>query len=400
MKLRTAVTAMAIGIVGFGAACSDRALPRGTVREAGFSPERLARASELVREAVARRDFPGAVLLVARKGRTVVHEAFGESRWIPDRRPMTTDMIFDLASLTKPLATAPAVMMLVERGRLSLWDKVKTYVPGFAAYRDANGAEGEDARIWNLLTHTSGLPPYTDAEAAAKVLGRPCSPEALVGYIAALPKTDPPGAKFAYSCLGYITLAEIVRLASGQTLDRFLAENVYRPLGLTRTFFRPGPEVLDLCVPTLVVDGRPLQGVVHDPLARLQGGLSGNAGLFSTAGDLAVFAEMLLDGGVWRSRRIFSRATVDRMTSVYPKAEFAGRGLGWDLRSVYASNGGDLFGSDSFGHSGYTGTSIWIDPETKTIVILLTNSVHPDDTGKIIPLRSRVANVVAAAVED
>lgn len=401
MKKRTAAAAAAaLAIIGLGAGCGGSALPRESARRAGFSPERLALAPQLVRDAVARKDFPGAVLLVARKGRVVIHEAFGDSRWVPDRRPMTRDMIFDLASLTKPLATAPAILLLVEQGRLSLWDKVKTYVPGFSVYCDEAGGEGEDARLWHLLTHTSGLPPYTDAEDAAGVLGRPCSPEALVEYIAALPKTDPPGRRFSYSCLGYITLAEIVRRVSGLPLDRFLAGNVYRPLGMNQTFFRPGPETVGICVPTQVVDGRPLQGVVHDPLARLQGGLSGNAGLFSTASDLAVFAQMLLDGGVFRGRRIFSRAAVGRMTSVYARGEFAGRGLGWDLRSVYASNGGDLFGPDSYGHSGYTGTSIWVDPETKTVVILLANSVHPDDTGKIIPLRSRVANVVAAAVVD
>ncbi|MHB8055133.1 MAG: serine hydrolase domain-containing protein [Candidatus Aminicenantales bacterium] len=400
MKFRSVAAVIMLGTVLFGAACSEQGLPRGSARSAGFSPERLALAPAIIREAIARKEFPGAVLLVARKGRIVLHEAYGESRWVPDHRPMTTDMIFDLASITKPLATAPAVLLLVERGRISLWDKVKTYIPGFVAFRDWLGVEGEDARIWHLLTHTAGLPSYTDAEAAAKVLGRPCAPEALVNYIAALPKISPPGQQFTYSCLGYITLAEIVRRVSGQSLDRFAEENIYRPLGMDRTLFRPGPEVLDLCVPTQVVDGRPLQGVVHDPLARLQGGISGNAGLFSTAGDLAVFAQMLLDGGEFRGKRIFSRAAVARMTSVYPKAEFTGRGLGWDLHSAFASNGGDLFGTHSFGHSGYTGTSIWIDPDTRTIVILLTNSVHPDDTGKILPLRSRVANVVAGAIRD
>jgi len=400
MKMRNVPVMIMLGIVLLGAACSDRAIPRGSERAVGFSPERLAQAPAIIREAIARKELPGAVLLVARKGRIILHEAFGESRWVPDHRPMSKDMIFDLASMTKPLATAPAIMLLVERGRLSLWDKVKTYVPNFVTFRDWLGVEGEDARIWHLLTHTAGLPPYTDADAAAKILGRPCTPEALVNYIAALPKISPPGEKFTYSCLGYITLAEIVRRVSGESLDRFAAENIYRPLGMNRTFFRPGPEVLDLCVPTLVVDGRPLQGVVHDPLARLQGGISGNAGLFSTAEDLAVFAQMLLDGGEYRGRRIFSRAAVTRMISVYPKAEFAGRGLGWDLHSAYASNGGDLFGSNSFGHSGYTGTSIWIDPDTQTIVILLTNSIHPDDTGKILPLRTRVANIVAGAIID
>ncbi|MBN1939230.1 MAG: beta-lactamase family protein [Candidatus Aminicenantes bacterium] len=370
------------------------------MKDAGFSPERLEAVSALIDEAVARKEFPGAVLLVARKGKVVLHEAYGQSRWVPERRPMDGEMIFDLASLTKPVATAASVMLLVERGKISLWDRVKTYVPEFVPYKDWFGIDGEDARIWHLLTHTSGLPPYTEAEAAAEAIGRPCSPEALVNYISVLPKDNPPGVKFAYSCLGYITLAEIVRRASGQRIDVFAAENIFKPLGMKNTFFKPRPETLDCCVPTQMVDGKPLLGVVHDPLARLQDGISGNAGLFSTAADLAVFAQMLLDRGTRGDTRVFSPAAVERMTSVFPRTAFAGRGLGWDLCSAYASNGGDLFGPKSFGHTGYTGTSVWIDPETKTIVIFLTNSVHPDDKGSVVPLRSRVANVVAAAIED
>jgi len=399
IKGRAAATA-AVLLAFWSVSCGDRDLPEGSFKDAGISPERLDQASVLIKEAIAQKEFPGAVLLVARKGKVVLHEAYGESRWVPDHRPMDKDMIFDLASLTKPLATAASIMILIERGRISLWDRVKTYVPEFVPYRDWFGIEGEDARIWHLLTHTSGLQPYTDADAAAKVLGRPCSPEALVKYIAALPKDNPPGEKFAYSCLGYITLAEIVRKVSGRSIDAFAAENIYEPLGMNRTFYKPGPDVLERCVPTQIVDGTPLLGIVHDPLARLQGGISGNAGLFSTAADVAVFTQMLLDKGVYRGTRIFSRAAVERMTSIYPRTAFAGRGLGWDLASVYASNGGDLFGPRSFGHSGYTGTSLWADPDTKTIVVFLTNSVHPDDKGKIVPLRSRVANVVAGAILD
>jgi len=400
MRNKGALAAITAVLALWSVSCADRELPRGSLKDAGFSPDRLEQVSALIRDAIARKEFPGAVLLVARKGKVVFHEAYGESRWVPEHKPMDRDMIFDLASLTKPVATAASVMLLVERGKISLWDRVKAYVPEFVPYRDWFGVDGEDARIWHLLTHTSGLPPYTDPEVAAQALGRPCSPEALVNYIAALPKDNPAGEKFAYSCLGYITLAEIVRRVSGQTIDQFAVENIFEPLGMTRTFYKPDPAVLDLCVPTQMIDGRLLLGVVHDPLARLQDGISGNAGLFSTAADLAVFAQMLLDKGVYRGTRIFSRAAVERMTEIFPRTAFAGRGLGWDLCSAYASNGGDLFGPRSFGHTGYTGTSVWIDPETKTIVVFLTNSVHPEDKGKVAPLRSRVANVVAAAIID
>ena len=389
--------ALAAALIG-GTACGRRSLPTSSVDDAGMSKERLSLVHGIIREAIARKELPGAVLLVARQGKIVLREAYGDSQWVPDRKPMTADMIFDLASLTKPVATATSILILAERGQISLWDKVKTHVPEFAPYKDEWGIAGEDARIWNLLTHTAGLPPYTNADEAAKKFGNPCRTEDLVRLIAALPKTHPPGAAFHYSCLGYITLAQIVKNITGRTIADFAEENIFKPLGMSHTFYNPPPETRGLCVPTLVVDGKPLVGVVHDPLARLQGGVSGNAGLFSTADDLAVFAQMLLDQGQSKGTRILSPLAVERMTSIYPKAAGFGRGLGWDLSSAYANNGGDLFGPKSFGHSGYTGTSIWIDPETETIIIFLTNSVHPDDKGQIVPLRSRVANVVAAAI--
>jgi CubicO group peptidase (beta-lactamase class C family) len=368
--------------------------------EAGMSSARLRRLDVIVQEAVARKDFPGAVLLVGRDGKIVYRQAFGESEWVPRHRRIDPSMIFDLASLTKPVATATSIMILVEQGRLSLDEKVRDYVPEFAAYVDASGKPGEDARIWHLLTHTSGLPPYTDAAEAEKHFGGPCSTEQLVGYIARLKKTDPPGQAFHYSCLGYITLAHILRQITGETLAAFSQEHIFGPLKMKHTFYAPAEECRNLCVPTQVTDGVPLQGVVHDPLARLQGGISGNAGLFSTADDLAVFAEMMLGGGACRGVRILGPLAVTRMTTIWPKAAFAGRGLGWDVDSAYSTNRGDLFGPHSYGHTGYTGTSIWIDPETKTYVIFLTNRVHPDDKGSIIALRSRVADVVAASILD
>jgi len=387
-----------LALVFLSWACGRQTLPSSGAEDVGLSAERLSLLHPLIKEAIARKEFPGAVLLVARKGKIVVREAYGESQWVPQPQPLSADMIFDLASVTKPIATATSIMLLVERGKISLWDRVKMYVPEFVPYADYWGDKGEDARIWNLLTHTSGLPPYTDAAEAGKKLGEPCSVDDLVRYIAQLKKTNPPGAEFHYSCLGYITMAFIVKKVSGRTIDVFAEENIFRPLKMNHTFYKPGPKYLPLCVPTQVIDGKPLIGVVHDPLARLQGGVSGNAGLYSTADDLAIFAQMILGRGEYKGVRILSPLAVERMTTIYPKAEFAGRGLGWDLSSAYASNGGDLFGPRSFGHSGYTGTSIWIDPESDTTVILLTNSVHPDDKGQIVPLRSRVANVVAASI--
>lgn len=373
-------------------------LPSAKPEEAGMSSRQLAVLDDIIGAAVARKDFPGAVLLVARRGKVVYRKAFGNSQIVPESRPMTADMIFDLASVTKPVATATSIMLLVERGDIRLWDRVRLYVPEFLTWYGEKGIAGEEARLYNLLTHTSGLPPYTDAKEAAKKLGDPCATADLVKLIAGIPKERPVGKEFVYSCLNYITLAHIVHKVSGKPIDEFAAENIFRPLGMTRTFYRPPANLIDQCVPTEVIDGRPLRGVVHDPLARLQGGVSGNAGLFSTADDLAVFAQMLLRGGEWNGVRILSPLTVERMTEIYPKVGLSGRGLGWDIDTDYATVRGDLFGPRSYGHSGYTGTSIWIDPETGTSVIFLTNRVHPDDKGDIIAMRSKVANVVAAAI--
>jgi CubicO group peptidase (beta-lactamase class C family) len=373
-------------------------VPAAKPEEVGMSPKHLAYLDRIIDEALQRKDFPGAVLLVTRKGKTVYKKAFGESQWLPGPKPMSADMIFDMASVTKPVATATSVMILVERGKVRLWDKVKTYVPDFAAYLQEKGVPGDDARLWHLLTHTSGLPPYTDPKEVEKKYGNPCSTEDLVKMISQIPKESPPGKQFTYSCLNYITLAWIVKKVTGQTIAEFAAENIFKPLGMNRTFYNPPPQFLALCVPTQVVDGSPLRGVVHDPLARLQGGVSGNAGLFSTADDLAVFAQMMLNGGEWNGVHILGPLTVERMTEVFPKVADTGRGLGWDFTSDYGTVRGDLFSYGSYGHSGYTGTSIWLDPETKTAVIFLTNRVHPDDKGEIIAMRSKVANVVAASI--
>jgi len=370
--------------------------------EVGMSSPRLRQLDVIIEEAIARKDFPGAVVLVGRKGKTVFRQAYGESQLVPQKTPLDAEMIFDLASITKPVATATSIMILAEQGRVSLDEKVIDYVPGFALYVDESGKPAEDARLWHLLTHTSGLPPYTDAAEVEKIYGRPCPTEQLVSYIAQLKKSDPPGTAFHYSCLGYITLAHILKKITGKSIAEFSQGHIFIPLKMKNTFFNPPDKSREFCVPTQVIEGKPLVGIVHDPLARLQGGISGNAGLFSTADDLAVFAQMVLGQGEYKGVRVLSPLAVERMTSVWPKSAFAGRGLGWDLDSSYSTNGGDLFGPNSYGHTGFTGTSIWIDPDTTTYVIFLTNRVHPaiQDPGVIIAMRSRVANVVAGAIID
>lgn len=366
----------------------------------GMSSAQLERLDQVIADALEKRDFPGAVLLVGRKGKVVYRKAFGSSQWIPEARPMRIDMVFDLASITKPVATTTAVMILLERGKMRLWDKISDFIPGFPVFEDPEGIRGEELRIWHLLSHTSGLLPFIQNEEIEQQVGIPCSLEELVRYIAGCKMLFPAGEKFLYSDLDFILLGYIIETVSGQSLDLFCRQHIFVPLNMSDTGFNPSSKLSLRCVPTEVLEGQALQGVVHDPRARILGGIAGHAGLFSTADDLAVFAQMLLNRGEFGGIRILSPLSVTRMSEVYPHAAFSGRGLGWDLDSDFSTNGGDLFGPVSFGHTGYTGTSLWVDPETQAFVIFLTNRVHPDDTGEVATWRSRVANVVAAAVRD
>jgi CubicO group peptidase (beta-lactamase class C family) len=384
----------------FSRAVYAQRLPEAHPSTVGMAADQLQRLDEVMTEALGRHDFPGAVILVGRKGKVVFRKAYGLSQRIPEEQPMRVDMLFDLASITKPVATATAIMLLVEQGKLRLWDRVSDFVPGFAPFRDETGRAGEAVRIWHLLTHTSGLLPFLHNEEIEQFLGIPCSLEELVGYIAQLEKLFPAGAEFLYSDLDFILLGYIIEKAAGQDLAGFCQSRIFAPLRMQNTGFIPPEGLRPRCVPTEVLEGEPLRGVVHDPRARLLGGVAGHAGLFSTADDLAVFAQMLLDNGTFGGVRILSPLSVARMTEVYPRVTFSGRGLGWDLNSDYSTNRGDLFGTGSYGHTGYTGTSLWIDPGTQSFVIFLTNRVHPDDEGEVATWRSRVANVVAAAIRE
>jgi CubicO group peptidase (beta-lactamase class C family) len=398
--MRKSVFALGLALFSVFLCCQKQGpdLVPDRLDQVGLSKEHLGYLDDLINEAVRNNEFPGADVLVGRKGRIVYHKIFGNCQLVPESRPMNSRMLFDLASMTKPVATATSVMILVERGKIRLWDKVNEFVPQFEPYVDKEGQPSGDACLWHLLTHTSGLPPYCEAEEVIEKYSDPCPVEQLVEHIGELEKLNAPGEDFHYSCLGFITLAFIIKKVSGENVADFARENIFEPLGMIDTCFKPGESMLGRCVPTEVIDGSPLVGIVHDPLARLQGGISGNAGLFSTADDLALFAKMLLNGGQLGKCRILSPLTVDRMTAVFHDVAFSGRGLGWDIDSSYSTNGGDLFGPRSFGHTGYTGTSIWIDPETETFVIFLTNRVHPDDSGSVTALRSKVANVVAASI--
>ena len=379
-----------------------QALPAGEPQKLGIDQARLEHADEIIKTAVENKEIPGAVFLITRHHKIVWRKAFGYKEILPRQRKMKADDIFDLASLTKPMVAAASIMILVDRGKLRLLDKVSRYFPDFIPWLDDSSKHKTDIRLIHLLTHTSGLPPYAPVKKLEEKYGAP-APDSLLKYIAAVKRHHKPGTYFKYSCLNFITLQRVVEKVSGQPLADFSWENIFKPLNLKDTFFKPAEELLDRCVPTEILknEDKPLIGKVHDPLARIMMDCnSGNAGLFSTADDMAVYASMLLNGGEFNDTRILSKAAVRALISLPQGYEEFGRSLGWDLNSDYSSNQGDLFSKDTFGHTGYTGTSMIIDPQTETVVILLTNRAHPHDKGSVVRLRSLVANVIAGAVLD
>jgi uncharacterized protein YbbC (DUF1343 family)/CubicO group peptidase (beta-lactamase class C family) len=333
--------------------------------------------------------IPGAIVLVSHKRQIVYHKAYGNRALVPRREAMTLDTIFDVASLTKVVATTSAIMRLVETGKVRLNDKVTAYIPEFQGGKS-------DITVRHLLTHYSGMRPDVDLE-----------PE-WSGYETGIQKaivdkpTAPPDRRFTYSDINFLLLGEIVKRASGKSLPAFVREEVFQPLGMTDTTFTPSASLRSRIAPTEILPNAvdPLRGVVHDPTSRFMGGVAGHAGLFSTAWDLAKFADMMLGYGTRNGVRLFSPLTVRSFTQPQsPLGESDVRGLGWDVDSTFSGTRGDLFPVGSYGHTGFTGTSMWIDPSTESFVILLSNSVHPKIRLPITPLRSKVASAAAAGLQ-
>jgi len=343
----------------------------------------LAQIDGVVAEEIEAGHLPGAVVLVGRGDKVLYHKAFGLEVAEPFQEAMQKDTIFDMASLTKPIATATAVMILVDRGKIDVNDYVSEYLPAFAC----NGKE--QVRIRHLLTHTSGLPAYTDANDLRTRFGESC-PDKVIETICGLKAQSPPGEEFRYSCLGYITLARVVKTVTGQDIDEFSRANIFKPLGMKHTRFNPPASWQERIAATEIVNGKLLRGTVHDPLGRLMDGTSGNAGLFSTASDLSIYCRMLLNRGVWKGKRILSPAAVTMLTA----AQSHGRAFGFDVSSGYAWVKGPNASHNAFCHTGYTGTSLVCDPDTGTYLILLTNSVHPYDKGASKPIREKLAEIV------
>ena len=337
----------------------------------------------IVEKAVAEGNIPGAVLLIGHDGRVVHRRAFGSRSIEPVREPMTLDTVFDLASLTKCIATATSVMKLVEQGRIRLGDSVSTYLPDFAQ----NGKK--DITIRDLMTHYSGMPP--DLDLKSQWSGR----EAAYQMAMRERPINPPGSQFVYSDINFETLGFLVERITGQTLNEYAAANIFAPLGMKTTRFLPPKDWDARIAPTQYDEqGRMLRGIVHDPTARRMGGVAGHAGLFSTADDLALFAEDFLSGFT-----VLSRSAIAKMISPQqPPNAAVLRGLGWDIDSPFSTNRGELLPVGSYGHTGFTGTSLWIDPVTDTYIVLLTNAVHPHGGKSTVSLRCKVATAVVQAL--
>lgn len=385
-----------------------KGLPHVSPEKAGMCSAHLALIDSAANASVALGEIPGAVIGIVRHGTLVYEKAFGYKSLEPVKEPMTTETLFDLASLSKCVGTTLSVMQLVERGQLRLMDPVSRYIPGFLPWVDSGTGEKVEITVQHLLTHSSGLDAYADVAAYVKESGAG-TPEAFIGYIAARAgRNFRPGTAQLYSCLNFVTLQHILQRITGQRLCDYAQQHIFDVLGLEHTTYFPldgapvKPELAALCAPTEVQeDGLPLVAAVHDPIARIiNQGNSGNAGVFSNVEDLAVLAAALLGGGSWNGRCILAPQTVRKMFEVPslndPKMA---RALGWDTYYTGPYTSGDIFETENLrGHTGYTGTSIILDPDTDTAVIVLTNRVHPHDDGSVARLRAVVASIAAAAI--
>ncbi len=350
-----------------------------------YDTRSLAYIDQVVRDAIQEKQAYGAVIVVGTQNRILYRKAFGLRTAGPGAEPMTLDTIFDMASLTKATATATSILILAERGKLSLSDRVSKYLPEFK--------DKEGVTLRHLLTHYSGLPPDVDVKTPWK------------GYETAMQLAyqeklqAEPGMKFIYSDINYFLLSEVVHRVTGQFIHEFARQNIFEPLGMKDTGFLPPAEKKSRIAPTEPRDGEMIRGEVHDPTSFRMGGIAGHAGLFSTARDMSIFAQMILNGGIYQGVRILSPYAVLAMTTPQsPPGNSQARGYGWDIDTSYSIPRGDFFPAGSFGHTGFTGTSLWMDPHSGMFVLTLTSRLYPDGKGNVGSLRARVASVAASAV--
>ncbi|MBV8866320.1 MAG: DUF1343 domain-containing protein [Acidobacteriaceae bacterium] len=363
-----------------------RGLALGQISTASEAPQEFPQVDAIINDAVQSNLIPGAVLVIGHNGKAVYRKAYGSRALVPQREPMTLDTIFDAASLTKVVATTPAIMKLFEQGKIRLDDPVTKYLPEFQGGKS-------DITVRLLMTHFSGLPP--DLPLVPRWSGYQTGIEKAM----AITPVAPPGAKFIYSDINFNLLAEIVRRLSGQSVAEFAQQQIYLPLKMNESGFQPANSLRPRIAPTEIDPdtGTPMRGVVDDPTARYMGGIAGDAGLFTTADDLTKYAAMMLGMGEYGGVRVFDPATVKKFTEpASPADQPILRALGWDMDSTLSSNRGELYPIGSFGHTGYTGTSMWMDPTTDSFVIVMTNVVHPKHGHSLSSFRSRIATVVAA----
>ncbi len=399
LRSRLLTVGLALAVVLACAAVARAQTSTAPTTRSAPSAAPWARIDALVEEAIRERKLPGAVVVVGRRDEVLYRRAYGQRAVQPSGEAMTLDTIFDAASLTKVVATTTSVMQLVEQGRIRLSDRVSTYVPGFERYGK------QDITIRHLLTHMSGLRP--DLDMAMDWQG---SDKAIELAIEEIPLA-PPNQRFVYSDINFFLLGHIVARVSGQPLAEYAKAHVFAPLGMKDTMFLPPASLIARTAPTEPCtpfgwpcagpNMRMLRGIVHDPTARRMGGVAGHAGMFTTAEDLSRFCRALLNGGTLDGRRVLAPLTVAKMTSfATPDGQSQRRGFGWDIDSSFAANRGELLPIGSFGHTGFTGTSIWIDPYTGLYVVFLSNRLHPDGKGDVTPLRAKVATVAATSITD
>ncbi len=375
----------------FGQGVADAPPPTRAIATAdvvSFDAAKIAAMTTAIEETITARQMPGAVLWLEHRNQEY-HRAFGKRALIPEKEEMTEDTIFDAASMTKVLATAPSVMLLWERGLLRLDEPVGTYIPEFRS----RGKESITVR--HLLTHTSGLHPG---------LGR--NPD-WSGYETAIrmacdeKPTHSAGTLFRYSDINFIVLGELVQRVSKRKLNEFAEREIFEPLKMSDTGYLPPLSKGERIAPTERVDGIVLRGKVHDPTALRMGGVAGHAGVFTTTADVARFARMVLNKGRLDGVQVLKPETIQMMTTVQSPTEVsARRGLGWDIDSDYSRPRGDLFPIGSFGHTGFTGVCLWIDPFSKSFWMLFANRVHPDRSGNILPLQRKLATLAAESIVD
>lgn len=405
IHLRTILLMPLVWLLLSGAAFSQtRHFPPGThdvyvANLPGLRTQLLQNIAPVVEKSIAECYYPGAVILIGHKGKIAYRGVFGNRRIVPDVAPMRFNTIFDLASLTKIVTTTPAIMQLVEEGKVDLDVPVAHYWPAFGNHNK------DTITVRELLTHTSGLPAELRNQSGME------NENEIIQQISEMKSSHPPGQAFLYSDLNFIVLAHLVEIISGERIDNYAKKHIFTPLKMKDTFYLPSAKLRDRIAPTEIINHALRWGEVHDPVAHTMGGISGNAGLFSDAKDLGIYAESILNGGrlpaIYRSGKhrfthYLGPLSVEKMTSPQTPENMAdARGLGWDIDSTF-SNRGVLLPVQSFGHSGYTGTSIWIDPVTKTWIIILTSRAHPTPAkhNQLVQDRRTIANIVSASIID